>query len=406
MQPHFRFAGFLGRRVHLGVTGSIAAFRALELLRLLLAADLSVSATLTDAGGRFVTPLSFEALGASPVYGPMFGSETGTDGAFGHLEPGQAAHALVIAPATANILAKLAHGIADDMLSCQALAFPGPRIVAPAMNPHMWQAPATRRNWDILADLGFIRVEPDAGEVACGDTGAGRLAPLHEILTAVLRAVSPQDLAGRRVLVTLGPTREPWDGVRFWSNPSSGVMGACMAMAAHLRGAEVTVVAGPVDLVFPSGITVIPVQTALEMHTACTDLWPAMDIGCATAAVADFRPEPHGPGKFKKSGAESPKVAFLPNPDILKSLGECKRPDQRLIGFAAETGDPRGEAARKLKAKRLDLIAANDVSRQGSGFCSPTNEMYVLDADGRAESWPVLPKPEVAWRLWDHLPLD
>ncbi|MFH1913150.1 MAG: bifunctional phosphopantothenoylcysteine decarboxylase/phosphopantothenate--cysteine ligase CoaBC [Pseudomonadota bacterium] len=406
MQPHFRFAGFMGRRVHLGVTGSIAAYRALDLLRALLAADLTVSATLTDAGARFVTPLSFEALGAAPVYGAMFGAAGQGEGAFGHLEPGQEAAALVIAPATANMLAKLAHGLADDMLSCQALAFPGPRIVAPAMNPRMWQAPATRRNWDALADLGFIRVDPESGGVACGDTGTGRLAPLEEILTATLRAVSPQDLAGRRVLVTLGPTREPWDGVRFWSNPSSGTMGACMAMAAHLRGAEVTVVAGPVDLVFPSGIRVVPVHTALEMHEACLDLWPSMDIACATAAVADFRPEPHGPGKFKKSGAADLTVTFLPNPDILKAMGQSKRDGQRLIGFAAETGDPRAEAARKLAAKRLDLMAANDVSRQGSGFCSATNEMFVIDAAGRAESWPVLPKTEVAWRLWDHLPLD
>ncbi|MUM77613.1 bifunctional phosphopantothenoylcysteine decarboxylase/phosphopantothenate--cysteine ligase CoaBC [Pseudodesulfovibrio sp. F-1] len=406
MQDHFRFAGFMGRRVHLGVAGSIAAFRSLELLRLLRDADITVSATLTEAGSRFVTPLSFEALGASLVYGSMFDQGADSASVFGHLEPGQTAHALVIAPATANILAKLAHGIADDMLSCQALAFPGPRIVAPAMNPRMWEASATRRNWDILADLGFIRVEPDAGSVACGDTGSGRLASLEEIITAVLRAISPQDLAGQRVLVTLGPTREPWDGVRFWSNPSSGIMGACMAMAAHLRGADVTVVAGPVDLVFPSGITVIPTQTALEMHAACLDLWPLMDIGCATAAVADFRPEPHGPGKFKKSGATSLHIDFVPNPDILKSLGDSKRADQRLIGFAAETCDPRDEAARKLKAKGLDLIAANDVSRHGSGFRTPTNEMYVLDAAGRAESWPLLPKTEVAWRLWDHLLLD
>jgi phosphopantothenoylcysteine decarboxylase/phosphopantothenate--cysteine ligase len=313
---------------------------------------------------------------------------------------------MVIVPATANMLAKLAHGLADDMLSCQALAFPGPCIVAPAMNPRMWEAAATRRNWDALAELGYIRVAPEAGNVACGDTGTGRLAPLEDILSATLRAVSPQDLAGKRVLVTLGPTREQWDGVRFWSNPSSGTMGACMAMAAHLRGADVTVVAGPVSLSFPAGVTVVPVRTALEMHAACLDLWPTMDMGCATAAVADFRPEPHGPGKFKKSGADDLTVRFLPNPDILKAMGESKTDSQRLIGFAAETGDPAPEAARKLAAKRLDLIAANDVSRQGSGFCTATNEMFVLDSQGRRETWPLLPKTEVAWRLWDHLLLD
>ncbi|ADU64329.1 MAG: bifunctional phosphopantothenoylcysteine decarboxylase/phosphopantothenate--cysteine ligase CoaBC [Pseudodesulfovibrio sp.] len=402
MQTHYRFAGFMGRRVHLGVTGSIAAFKALDLLRALLEADCIVSATLTDAATRFVTPLSFEALGASPVYRAMFDTVPGAS-AFGHLEPGQEADVLVIAPASANTLAKLAHGLADDMLSCQALAFPGPRIVAPAMNPRMWEAPATRRNWDMLGGLGFTLVEPEAGNVACGDTGTGRLAPLEEILTATLRAISPQDLAGKQVLVTLGPTREPWDGVRFWSNPSSGAMGACMAMAAYLRGAEVTVVAGPTGLLFPQAITVIPVRTALEMHRACLDLWPSMDIACATAAVADFRPIPHGPDKFKKGGASSLTVQFEANPDILKALGDSRRDGQQLIGFAAETGDPRAEAARKLESKGLDLIAANDVSRQGSGFGTATNEMFVLDRQGRRESWPVLPKTEVAWRLWDHL---
>jgi phosphopantothenoylcysteine decarboxylase/phosphopantothenate--cysteine ligase len=401
MQTHYRFAGFMGRRVHMGVTGSIAAYKALDLLRALLEADCIVSATLTDAAARFVTPLSFEALGATPVYGPMFGGTGET--AFGHLEPGQIAEAMVIAPASANTMAMLAHGLADDMLSCQALAFPGPKIVAPAMNPRMWTAPATRRNWDMLAGLGFIRVAPESGHVACGDTGTGRLAPLEEILTAVLTAISPRDLAGRKVLVTLGPTREPWDGVRFWSNPSSGSMGACMAMAAHLRGAEVTVVAGPTALTFPRSMTVVQVRTAREMHQACLDLWPRMDIACATAAVADFRPVPFGPDKFKKGGTEGLTIQFESNPDILKALGESKAPGQRLIGFAAETGNLKEEAARKLAAKHLDLMAANDISRQGSGFGVATNEMFVLDSTGRRETWPVLPKTEVAWRLWDHL---
>jgi phosphopantothenoylcysteine decarboxylase/phosphopantothenate--cysteine ligase len=241
--------------------------------------------------------------------------------------------------------------------------------------------------------------------VACGDTGDGRLAPLEHILTETLMALSPQDLAGKRVLVTLGPTREPWDGVRFWSNPSSGTMGACLAMAAILRGAEVTIVAGPTALEFPPCATVVSVTTAREMHDACLDLWPGMDIGCATAAVADFRPVPFGPEKYKKGGAESLTVHFEPNPDILKALGAAKADGQKLIGFAAETSNLKEEAARKLESKRLDLIAANDISRQGSGFGSPTNEMFVLDSAGRRETWPVLPKTEVAWRLWDHLQL-
>ena len=405
MQPHYGFAGFMGKRVHLGVTGSIAAYKALDLLRALQEADCRVSATVTDGAARFVTPLSFEALGASPVYTTMFDGSGQGDTAFGHLEPGQDADVLLIAPASASTMARLACGLADDMLSCQALAFPGPKLVAPAMNPRMWAAPATRRNWETLGQLGYVRIEPDSGNVACGDTGSGRLAPPETILTATLRALSPQDLAGRKVLVTLGPTQEPWDAVRFWSNPSSGTMGACMAMAAHLRGAEVTVVAGPTVLDFPAGIDVIRVQTALAMFEAATDLWPSMDVGCATAAVADYRPMPFGESKFKKGDLDGDNlmVEFEPNPDILKTLGEHKSGGQQLIGFAAETGELQGEAERKLQSKRLDLLAANDVSMQGSGFGVETNRVFVIDAAGRKESWPLLPKTEVAWRLWDHL---
>lgn len=408
MQPHYRFAGFMGKQVHLGVTGSIAAYKVLDLVRAYQEADCQVSATLTEACTKFVQPLSFEALGASPVYTKMFADQAAGNTAFDHLEPGQVADVMVIAPASANTIAKLAFGMADDMLSCQALAFPGPKIVAPAMNPKMWEAPATRRNWKMLADLGYIRIEPESGNVACGDTGKGRFAPIEEILTATLRALSPQDLAGKRVLITLGPTRESWDAVRFWSNPSSGTMGACLAMAAFLRGANVTVVTGPTALEFPQGINVVPVTTAVEMFDATTELWASHNIACCTAAVADYRPVPFGDTKFKKqsSGSNGITVEFKSNPDILKNLGKHKREDQKLIGFAAETDSIKEEAARKLRSKNLDLIAANDISKEGSGFGVGTNQMYVLDASGRQETWPQLPKTEVAWRLWDHLLLD
>ncbi|CCH49444.1 bifunctional phosphopantothenoylcysteine decarboxylase/phosphopantothenate--cysteine ligase CoaBC [Pseudodesulfovibrio piezophilus] len=408
MQTHYGFAGFMGKRVHLGVTGSIAAFKALDILRACRSADCIVSATLTESAARFIQPLSFEALGASPVYTEMFAPETSGETAFDHLEPGQVADVMVIAPASANTIAKLSIGLADEMLACQALAFAGPKIVAPAMNPRMWKNPVTQRNWQALKDFGFICIEPDSGNVACGDIGTGRLAPVEEIVTATLKALSPQDLAGKKVLITLGPTRESWDAVRFWSNPSSGTMGACMAMAAHLRGAEVTVVAGPTALDFPSDISVVPVNTALEMYQAATDLWPDMDIGCATAAVADFRPVSFGEGKFKKSDSRDSglTVEFQPNPDILQSLGAHKNSSQKLIGFAAETADIAQEAERKLQSKNLDLIAANDISKEGSGFAVRTNQMYVLDSQGRREMWPQLSKTEVAWRLWDHLLLD
>lgn len=407
MQSHYGFAGFMGKRVHLGVTGSIAAFKALELQRALLGSDCTVSVTLTESGAKFVTPLSFEALGASQVYTGMFEGQ-GEDSAFGHLEPGQTADVMVIAPATAATMAKLAHGMADDMLSCQALAFAGPKIVAPAMNPRMWENQATQRNWAMLEELGFIRVAPECGDVACGDIGSGRLAPVEEIFIATLKALSPQDLAGKKVLVTLGPTREQWDAVRFWSNPSSGTMGGCMAMAAYLRGADVTVVAGPTALEFPAGMTTVSVRTAKEMYAACMDLWPTTDIGCATAAVADYAPVPFGDTKFKKAGSGDSglTVEFTPNPDILKAMGNAKGEGQRLIGFAAESGIDQKEVERKLNSKNLDLIAANDISKSGSGFGVATNQMVVLDKSGRKETWPQLAKTEVAWRLWDHLLLD
>lgn len=405
MQSHYRFAGYMDKVVHLGVTGSIAAFKALTLLRDLLETDCRVSATLTDSCARFVQPLSFEALGASPVYTEMFPSEQQGDTAFDHLEPGQIADAMVIAPASANTLAKLAHGMADDMLSSQALAFPGPKIVAPAMNPNMWNAPATQRNWALLDELGYTRIEPECGDVACGDSGSGRMAPLEEIFAATLHAISPHDLEGKSVLVTLGPTREQWDAVRFWSNPSSGTMGACLAMAAYLRGADVTVVAGPTQVTFPRGINVVSVQSAQQMYTACMDLWPETDIGCATAAVADYRPKRFGDNKFKK-GDDSLTIEFERNPDILKSMGDTKRSEQKLIGFAAETENLQDAAAGKLERKNLDLIAANNIAKEGSGFGVATNQLFVLDATGRKETWPQLPKTEVAWRLWDHLLLD
>lgn len=405
MQPHFRFAGFMGKRVHLGVTGSIAAYKSLDLLRALQEADCMVSATLTESCTKFVQGLSFEALGASPVYTNMFAGAAQGETAFDHLEPGQISDVMVIAPASANTIAKLAFGMADDMLSCQALAFPGPKVIAPAMNPNMWNAPATQRNWEMLGELGYIRIEPDCGSVACGDTGKGRLAPIDEIYTATLKALSPQDLAGKKIVITLGPTREQWDAVRFWSNPSSGTMGGCLAMAAYLRGADVTVVAGPTNLSFPQEIGVILVQNARQMYEATMDVWPNMDIGCATAAVADYHPIPFGDSKFKK-GSDTLTVEFERNPDILKTMGENKGKHQKLIGFAAETDNLQEAAAGKLQRKNLDLIAANDISKEGSGFGVGTNQMFVLDKSGRKETWPQLPKTEVAWRLWDHLLLD
>ncbi|MGE4441016.1 MAG: bifunctional phosphopantothenoylcysteine decarboxylase/phosphopantothenate--cysteine ligase CoaBC [Desulfomicrobium sp.] len=397
---HYQFDTFHGKRIHLGVTGSIAAYKALDLTRAFLHLHLQVGATLTASAQKFVTELSFSALGAEPLYTGMFASGANFD----HLEP-SVADAFIIAPATANILAKMAHGLADDLLSCQILAFPGPVLVAPAMNPRMWSAPATRHNWELLGARGVIRIEPDCGNVACGDTGQGRLAPMDEIFVRTLAALSPQDLRGKRVMLTLGPTREYFDKARFWSNPSSGTMGAAIAIAAALRGAEVTAITGPVDIRLPSMIKKIPVITARDMFQAASDIFPSQDIGCFTAAVADYRPPACPSGKYKKNG-QPLSISFETNPDILATLSCAKKTGQQTIGFAAEAQDLERNAALKLDKKNLDLIVANPIDETGSGFASVTNRVVVMDRYGRKESWPQLPKTEIAWRIWDWISMN
>jgi len=402
MESHLCFSLPQGARLHLGVCGSAAAFRALDLLRHWRACGIAVSAALTPAARRFVTPLSFEALGASPIYGDMFDAHAGT---FAHLEAGQIAQAMVIAPVTANTLARLAHGLADDMLACQALAHQGPLVLAPAMNPRMWIHPATRASVALLAERGARFVMPESGSVACGDEGQGRLADVREIFLAGAKALFPQDMAGMRVLITLGPTREQWDAVRFWSNPSSGVMGASLAVAAWLRGAEVDAVCGPGCPWLPSGIRRHDITGAGQMFDRAQALWPSMHCGIFTAAVADFSPEPYGHEKFKKSGATTGfSIKFTPNPDILQTLAAQRRSDQKVVGFAAETAGDLGAAVRgKLRAKNADIVVGNRIGEEGAVFGAATNAVHVADAAGREEQWPRMPKTEIAWRVCSWL---
>lgn len=398
--PHF-FA-LKGRKAHLGVCGSVAAYKAIEVMRGLQKAGVQVSVTLTEAAARFVAPLGFEALGADPVYSAMFGQDDGI--LFGHLQPGRVADALIIAPATAATLARLAAGMADDMLAAQALAFPGPIVLAPAMNPHMWANPATQANLAVLRERGYRVVEPESGLVACGDTGQGKLAAVEDILFAAARALVTQDMTGKSVLVTLGPTREQWDGVRVWTNLSTGRMGAALVQAAAARGAAVHAVAGPGVPALPPGVIRHDVASARDMLAAAEAVWPRADIGIFTAAVADFHPVPFGPAKFKKQSAqEGFSINFAPNPDILATLAGSARPEQRILGFAAETENLEREARAKRERKKAHMIAGNLVGRPESGFASPTNSMFVCDGQGREEHWPSLPKEEVAWRLLDWL---
>lgn len=398
--PKFEF--FAGKRLHLGVSGSVAAYKTCDLLRACLKAGLHVSAVLTDGACRFISPLLMESLGASPVYGRLF---DGGEDPFSHLEPGQGAHAMLVAPATADVLSRLAAGAASDMLSAQALAFSGPLVVAPAMNPRMWQHPAVQANVQTLASRGVTLVGPGKGTAACGDTGCGRLADISEIYLAVLRALAPQDMAGKRVMVTLGPTREKWDGVRYWSNPSTGTMGAALAMAAWLRGAEVDAVCGPASAFLPASVRCHRVTSAAEMFECASDIWKSADIGIFTAAVADFSPEPFGEAKFSKGQAQDGfSVKFTPNRDILKTLAAERRPDQKVMGFAAETeADLPERVRRKLSVKKADIIVGNRVNTEGSGFGTSTDSVFVADSRGREENWPVRPKTDVAWDLCSWL---
>lgn len=394
-----------GRRLHLGVCGSVAAYRACDLLREWKRLGLHVSVTLTKAACQFVSPLLFESLGALPVYGGMF--SPGQD-CFAHLEPGQNVRAMLVAPATATTLARLANGLADDMLSAQALAFSGQLVLAPAMNPAMWANPATIANLATLRSRGAMIVGPGNGGTACGDTGQGRLADVQAIVLAGLKALCEQDMAGLKVMVTLGPTREPWDGVRYWSNPSSGRMGAALALVAWLRGADVTAICGPGDKLFlPAGIRQIKAVTARQMYEAADSCWPEMDLGMFSAAVADFSPVPpeQGPGrKFAKANApDGFSISFSPNPDILFSLARKRREGQKMLGFAAETVEQFSELLPLAHAKRArkdcHLLAANPVNLAGCGFGSQTNSLVVVDRSGKEEIWQNLSKADLAWDL-------
>jgi phosphopantothenoylcysteine decarboxylase/phosphopantothenate--cysteine ligase len=384
-----------GKRVHLGVCGSIAAYRAPDILRNLRRAGVACSVTLTPSAARFITPLTFQSLEAAPVYTSMF-DDREAPSPFAHLEPGQTAQAMLIAPASATTIARLAAGLGDGLLACQALAFDGPLVLAPAMNPKMWAHAATRAGIDTLRARGAAIVEPGWGNTACGERGQGRLAELEDIHAAVLRALTPQDMRGKRVLITLGPTRESWDGLRYWSNPSTGVMGASLAVAAWLRGAEVHAVTGPGSPRLPGGIHRYDVCSADQMADQAASLWPDADAGIFAAAVADFKPEPpEEPGKFKKSSApDGFSLRFIPNRDILAALSASRRPDQRIVGFCAESHKLEEAARGKLCTKSAHLIVGNLIA---DGFGTTRSATFVTDADGRSEHWDDRPKTEIAW---------
>jgi phosphopantothenoylcysteine decarboxylase/phosphopantothenate--cysteine ligase len=389
-----------GKRILLGVTGSIAAYKAVELLRELTKRGAEVQVAMTDAATKFVTPLTFETLSRQEVLLDMWALLYSHR--IGHVEATQRADLLLIAPATARTIARLALGLADDFLSCIYLASRCPVLVAPAMDCDMFEHPALQENLRRLRDRGVRIVEPDTGPLASGLVGRGRLAELPAILDAVGSLLkSPADLEGQVVLVTAGPTREPLDPVRYLSNRSSGKMGYALAEAAARRGAKSILVTGPTALAPPAGVDVVHVETAQEMHDAVLAKLEVAGVVIKAAAVADYRPARVAEQKLKKSGGV-PRIVLEETPDILQAVG-ARKGRRILVGFAAETEDVQANARQKLAAKHLDLVVANEVGRPDTGFDADTNRVTLLDADGNTEELPLLSKREVADRILDRV---
>ena len=386
--------------VLLGVTGCIAAYKSCEILRGLQKAGVRVKVVMTKNACEFVGPTTFRALTHEPVAIDTFGDGPGDP--IHHVSLAEECDLFLIAPCTANVLAKMAAGIADDLLSTTALACTAPIAVAPAMNVHMYEAVATQHNMQVLASRGVRFIEPGEGYLACGDVGRGRLADPADIVASVLGMLGREkDLEGKHVVVTAGPTVEPIDAVRFISNPSTGKMGFAIAEAALERGAVVTLVTGPVSLVDVPGAKMVRVGTACEMKAAIDEAFPSADIAIFSAAVSDFRPRTVSDRKLKK-GADDEALAHIElveNPDILASCGAARHAGQVVVGFAAETNDVVGNARSKLSRKKADFIVANDVSR-GQGFGADSDEVAFVSASGE-EHLPEMGKRELADRILD-----
>ena len=395
-----------GKRILLIVAGGIAAFKAQELIRLLRKHGAAVRCVLTEAGARFVTPLSLQALTEDHVYSDMFSLTDESE--MGHIQLSRDADLLVVAPATANLLARMAAGLADDLASTVLLATDKPVLAAPAMNVRMWTHAATVANVETLRRRGIAFVGPNDGVMACNEFGPGRMSEPAEIVAAIENALTAErPLAGKRALVTSGPTREAIDPVRYISNHSSGKQGAAIAAALARLGAEVTLVRGPVAVPDPPGVTVVKIESADEMLAACLQVG-AVDVAVCAAAVADWKAAKPASAKLKKkAGAAPPSLELVPNPDILATLSKPgpKRP-KLVVGFAAETENLVANAIDKRKRKGCDWIVANDVSAATGTFGGERNTVHLVSAEG-VEDWPTLAKDEVAARLAkriaDHL---
>jgi phosphopantothenoylcysteine decarboxylase/phosphopantothenate--cysteine ligase, prokaryotic len=393
-------AGLHGKRILLGITGSIAAYKTVEWLRLLIKEEeADVTVAMTEAAERFIAPLTFSALSGHTVFRDLF--DVAPDQAMAHINLVRDAHAVLVAPATAQTIARLAHGMADNLLTTAILAARIPVVVCPAMNASMLSHPATQDNLRRLESFGYHIVQPGNGELACGETGEGRLADWDAVRETLLSLFQPDDLKGTTVLITAGPTREALDPVRFISNRSSGKMGFALARVAQRRGAEVILVTGPVQLPDPPGIEVIHVTTAEEMRQTVIERATAVHVVIKSAAVADFRPSTYASHKIKKT-RQSMQIDLVENHDILAELGANQPPWQILVGFAAESQDHVSEGQRKLREKNVDLMVVNDILGSHGGFDVETNQVTLIDRRG-AIALPILSKEETAGRIWDKV---
>lgn len=388
-----------GKVIVLGVTGGIAAYKSAEIVRALVKEGAIVRVIMTKNAQEFITPLTLQTLSGNPVATETF--DLTQESQIGHIRLADTANLILIAPATANVIAKLANGIADDLLSTVLLATTAPVLIAPAMNVHMYAHTIVQENMRKLASHGYGFVEPAEGFLACGYEGKGRLADLEDIIEEVRAALTKKDLRGEHVIVTAGPNAEPIDPVRFITNRSTGKMGFAMARVAWRRGAEVTLVSGPTSLEPPRGVHFTSVRTALEMQKAVLDRYQEATMVVSAAAIADYRPATVATQKIKKTEGNFT-IELTRNPDVMKELGPLK--GNRLhVGFATETENVLENAARKLRSKNLDMIVANDVTQEGAGFAHDTNVVTIIDRTERMETLPLMSKDEVAHAVYDRL---
>lgn len=387
-----------GKCVVLGVTGGIAAYKACEIVSRLKKLHANVRVVMTEHACRFVAPLSFETLSGNQVYVSQFDHNWEIE----HISLAKSADIMVVAPATANFIGKLANGIADDLISTTAMAMTAPTLIAPAMNCAMWRNAALQSNVQTLTERGVNFVGPESGHLACGDTDVGRMSEPEAIVAEICRRLTREkDIEGKRIIVTAGPTREMIDPVRFLSNRSTGKMGYAIAEAARDRGAQVQLITGPVDLTPPPGVETVQIQSTLDLYEQVTTRAKEADAVIQAAAPADFRPESVSSVKIKKTG-EAMTLALTPNPDIAAQLGRDKREGQILVAFAAETNDVLENARKKLAKKNADMIVANDVTAPGAGFAGSTNCVTLITRD-EVESLPLMSKRDVADIILDRI---